>query len=90
MPQVTLPGGETLPLEIDNEKAQRLARAVVGRLVDVRRRIDQGKGTWPNPNYIRDSVWDGWLQEQISLQTILYAAGLDWAALVALAANVKQ
>lgn len=23
--------------------------------------IQKGKGTWPNNDYVRDSVWDGWL-----------------------------
>lgn len=53
-----------------------LEESVRQRLKEMRELIALGKGTWPQPDYIRDSVWDGWLGERHALRAVLIDAGL--------------
>jgi hypothetical protein len=54
-----------------------LQEAVVERLREVQELIAKGKGEWPKSNYVRDSVWDGWLAQNDALRCVLRQAGID-------------
>lgn len=54
-----------------------LEEAVRKRLKEVTNNLDKGKGTWPKKDYIKDSIWDSWIGQQIALAGSLRDAGLD-------------
>lgn len=33
--------------------------------------INHGKGEWPKPGYVRDSIWDGWMGARHALRTAI-------------------
>lgn len=33
--------------------------------------INHGKGKWPKPGYVRDSIWNGWMGARHALRTML-------------------
>jgi hypothetical protein len=53
-----------------------LEESVRKRLKEVRELIARGKGTWPNPDYVQDHVWDAWNGERHVLRMVLIDAGL--------------
>lgn len=44
---------------------------IVRRMEHTQKLIDRGKGEWPNPDYVRDSLWDCWNHEVMVLAAIL-------------------
>jgi hypothetical protein len=47
---------------------------VRARLAEVQGRIDQGKGEWPKPGYVRDETWAEWHGEAYALRYVLNVA----------------
>lgn len=41
------------------------------RIKDCEDRIEKGQGTWPEPNYIKDSIWQAWFTEKHTLEGVL-------------------
>jgi hypothetical protein len=61
----------------EQDKLERLLFAVKSRLKEVERRINAGKGVWPDSDYVRNETWAGDIAEQYCLQNLLSFSGLD-------------
>lgn len=66
----------TMPNDLDRA-ARRCLASVVKRYRDIESCLDKGKGTWPNVDYVRDQVWDGWNAAIVHLSSCIRDAGLD-------------
>lgn len=40
--------------------------------------IEQGKGDWTDPYYVKDEIWSNWLDRIGTLRNCLRKAGLDY------------
>jgi hypothetical protein len=67
----------------------RVMSAVVERLRCVEDRLRKGKGTWPNDDYVRDHVWDGWIGQSAVLRGVLSDAGFSSDDINALARHAE-
>jgi len=54
-----------------------LEECVRRNLENVNRKIEGGKGTWPEPGYIKDDDWAHLVGESYALRSVLRDAGLE-------------
>ena len=54
-----------------------LHQAVIDRLREVEADLARCKGTWPESDYVRDHIWDGWIGARDVLRHVLGDAGID-------------
>jgi hypothetical protein len=50
---------------------KRATQIVKKELERVESLLEAGKGEWPNNDYVKDSIWDGWLGQRYALSKIL-------------------
>ena len=41
------------------------------RIWDCDSRIAHGQGNWPDPEYVRDAIWEAWHTEKLTLESVL-------------------
>ena len=74
---------DTVKREEDLKEAQspadpveRLVSIIHAEIAKYESLIQRGKGTWPQNDYVRDSVWDAWNAKVSVLRSILDKFGI--------------